>query len=76
MMAKEAMMLNGGLESKTMEGRIKRRIWKQYVLGRNKLYKGLMMRIDDEKKEVQAIEKKACRGISMHFEWGPLLNIF
>jgi hypothetical protein len=35
-----------------------------------------MLRIDDEKKEVQVIEKKACKGIGMHFEWGPLLNIF
>jgi hypothetical protein len=35
-----------------------------------------MLRIDVEKKEVQAVEKGACRGISMHFEWGPLLNLF
>jgi hypothetical protein len=30
---------------------------------------GLVLRIDDEKKEVQVVEKGACRGISMHFEW-------
>jgi hypothetical protein len=35
-----------------------------------------MLRIDDEKKEVRVVEKKACRGISMHLEWGPLLNLF
>jgi len=35
-----------------------------------------MLRIDDEKKEVQAIEKGACRGMNMHFEQWPLLNLF
>jgi hypothetical protein len=35
-----------------------------------------MLSIDDEKKEVRVIEKGACRGISMHFEWGLLLNLF
>jgi hypothetical protein len=35
-----------------------------------------MLRIDDEKKKVRAIDKRACRGMSMHFEWGPLLNFF
>jgi hypothetical protein len=35
---------------------------------------GLMLRIDDEKKEVQVVEKRAHKGINMHFDWGPLLN--
>jgi hypothetical protein len=35
-----------------------------------------MLRIDDEKKKVRTIEKKAWRGMSMHFEWGLLLNFF
>jgi hypothetical protein len=35
-----------------------------------------MLRIDDEKKEVQAIEKGACRRMNMHFEQQPLLNLF
>jgi hypothetical protein len=48
---------------------------KQYVLGRNRFYKGLMLRIDDENKEVRDVEKGACKRISMHFEWGPLLNL-
>jgi hypothetical protein len=30
-----------------------------------------MLRIDDEKKEVRVVEIRACRGISMHFDWGP-----
>jgi hypothetical protein len=34
-----------------------------------------MLRIDDEKKEVQVVKKGACRKISMHFEWVPLLNL-
>jgi hypothetical protein len=36
-------------------------------------YKGLVLKIDVEKKEVRTVEK-ACRKMSMHFEWGPLLN--
>jgi hypothetical protein len=48
---------------------------KQYVLVRNRFYKGLMLRINDEKNEVWAIKKGACRGMNMHFEWGPLLNL-
>jgi len=35
-----------------------------------------MLRIDDGKKEVRTIEKGTCRGMNMHFEQGPLLNIF
>jgi hypothetical protein len=34
-----------------------------------------MQRINDEQKEVQAIEIRACRRINMHFEWGPWLNL-
>jgi hypothetical protein len=34
-----------------------------------------MLKIDDGKKEVRVIEKGACRGMSMHFERGPLLNL-
>jgi len=34
-----------------------------------------MLRIDDERKEVQAVEKGACRGSNMHLEWGPLLHL-
>jgi hypothetical protein len=33
-----------------------------------------MLKIDDEKKKVRVVEKRACKGINMHFEWGPLLN--
>jgi hypothetical protein len=35
-----------------------------------------MLRVDDKMKEVRAIRKGACRGINMHFEWGPLLHLF
>jgi hypothetical protein len=34
-----------------------------------------MLRIDDEYKEVRAVEIGACRGIIMHFEWGPWLDL-
>jgi len=34
-----------------------------------------MLRIDDKKKEIQVVEKGACKGISMQFESGPLLNL-
>jgi hypothetical protein len=34
-----------------------------------------MLRFDDEKKEVQVVEKGACRRIGVHFEWRPLLNL-
>ncbi len=34
-----------------------------------------MLRIDAENKEVRVVEKGACGKMSMHFEWGPLLNI-
>jgi hypothetical protein len=34
-----------------------------------------MLSVDNEKKEVQAIEIGACRGTSMHVEWGPCLNL-
>jgi hypothetical protein len=34
-----------------------------------------MLKIDDEKKEVQTMEKGACKGINMHFEWKYLLGI-
>ncbi len=47
----------------------------RYVLVSNRLYKGLMLKVDDEHKEVQPIEIGACRGIIMHVEWGPCLNL-
>jgi len=34
-----------------------------------------MLKIDDEKKEVQTVEKKACRKTNMHLEWGSLLHL-
>jgi hypothetical protein len=34
-----------------------------------------MLRINDEQKEVRTVEIRACRGIIMHFEWGPWLNL-
>jgi hypothetical protein len=39
------------------------------------LGEGLMLRINDEKKDVRAIEKGACRGISIHLKWGLLLHL-
>jgi hypothetical protein len=35
-----------------------------------------VLRIDVEKKEVRVVDKGACRRMNMHFEWGPLLNLF
>jgi len=35
-----------------------------------------MLKIDDKKKEVRTVEKKTCRRINMHFEWGLVLNFF
>jgi hypothetical protein len=37
-----------------------------YVLVSIKLYKGLMLRVDDEQKEVQTVEIGTCRRIHMH----------
>jgi hypothetical protein len=34
-----------------------------------------MMRVDDKQKEVRAVEIGARRGINMHVEWGPCLNL-
>jgi hypothetical protein len=34
-----------------------------------------MLRINDKKKEVQVVEKWTCRGMNMHFERRPLLNL-
>jgi hypothetical protein len=45
-----------------------------YVLVSIRLYTGLMLRVDDEQKEVQAVEIGAHRGICMH--GGPCLNFF
>jgi hypothetical protein len=36
-----------------------------YVLICTRFYKGLMLRVDDELKEVQAVEIGACKGIRM-----------
>jgi hypothetical protein len=46
-----------------------------HVFVNNRFYKGLMLRVDDEWKEVHVVEIGACRGINMHFEWGPWLNL-
>jgi len=35
-----------------------------------------MLRIDEEKKEIRVVKKGAFRRISMHFEWGPWLNLY
>jgi hypothetical protein len=43
------------------------------VLVNIKLYKGLILRVDDEQKEVRAIEIGACRGIHLH---GALVEPF
>jgi hypothetical protein len=34
-----------------------------------------MLRVDDKQKEVQAVEIKACKRISMHIDRGPCLNL-
>jgi hypothetical protein len=41
-----------------------------YVIINIKFYKGLMLRVDDEQKEVQIIEIGTCRGICMHGDLG------
>jgi hypothetical protein len=35
-----------------------------------------MLRVDDKHKEVRAVEIRACRGINMHVERKPCLNLF
>jgi hypothetical protein len=35
-----------------------------------------MLRVDDKHKEVRVIKIGACRGISMHVERGPCLNLY
>jgi hypothetical protein len=39
---------------------------RSYVLVSIRLYKGLMLRADDEQKEVWAVKIRACKGIHMH----------
>jgi hypothetical protein len=44
-----------------------------YVLISIRLYEGLMLRVDDEQKEVRTAEIGVCRGIHMH---GTLVEPF
>jgi hypothetical protein len=102
-MAEEVVALNGSLHSRTVEGKIRKRIREQcrqvflfsssvsgdgklgllrlvfvisdfhcisdYTMVSNMYLLGISSIKGDKKKEVRAIEKGACRKMSMHFEW-------